>query len=427
MARKVYAITNGCPENQNDTALMQELLKRNGWRIAECLDEASLVLVNVCGLTNAAEEYSLDLIKRLQQQKPPPAELVVCGCLPKINSKRLRQVYNGVTFGSDEIDALCSYAGIENGPADISVNYLLPHKKEVFKAENKRPKNHKLRSILDPYAYIRKMTVPLNRFLEDKTSRMRPNDYYIKISTGCLNYCSYCAVKLSRGDVKSKSIEQIVSEFDSGLKKGHKEFALIGTDVGSYGRDIGVDLAHLLKELVSRKGEFIIKTRNLNPRFFIEMLPDLEASFKSKKIVHISSAAQSGSNRILSLMNRKYRIEDYQYAVRSVQKKFPHIHFRTQLMVGFPGETEEDFHKTLKLLDSIFFDSIELYKYSPRPGTKAASLDNRLPEAIIKKRYNKLYVRAMINMTKKRFLHNSGHWAQLFGHTGHHAKLSVNW
>jgi tRNA A37 methylthiotransferase MiaB len=192
------------------------------------------------------------------------------------------------------------------------------------------------------------------------------------------------------------------------LKKGFKEFALIGTDVGSYGRDISVDLAYLLKEIVSREGDYRIKLRNINPRFFIEMLPDLEESFKSRKIVHISSAAQSGSNRILKLMNRIYRIEDYQHAVRSVQKKFPHIHFRTQLMVGFPGETKEDFHETLMLLDSIYYDFIELYKYSPRPGTKAANLDNQLPEEIINRRHKKLYVKSLMNMIKKRFLHRRG-------------------
>jgi MiaB/RimO family radical SAM methylthiotransferase len=233
---------------------------------------------------------------------------------------------------------------------------------------------------------------------------MLPDDYYIKVSTGCLNSCTYCAVKISREEVKSRPIKSIIADFEKGLGKGAKDFALIGTDVGSYGREIGTDLSNLLKELLNKEGDYRIKIRNVNPRFFIEMLPSLEECFQSGKIVHIGSAAQSGSNKILKRMNRIYTIEDYKHAVRSVQTKFPDIHFRTQLMVGFPGETSEDFQKTLHLLDSIYYDFIELYKYSQRPGTLAATLDNQVSEHVIDKRHDELYVKALINMCKKRFL-----------------------
>jgi MiaB/RimO family radical SAM methylthiotransferase len=340
----------------------------------------------------------------LKERKNPSAKLVVCGCLPRINSNKLKQVYDGSTFGSDDMNGLCEALEIGNEDSDISAHQLLPRKEEVFEVRRNGTKPLELKSVFDPNAYIRRITFPYYRYLENKTNRMMPSDYYIKVSTGCLNYCAYCAVKLSRGDVRSRSVETIVSEFETGLKKGYKEFALIGTDLGSYGRDQGVDLATLLTELVSRKGDYKVKLRNINPRFLIEMLPNLEKCFESKKIVHMSSAAQSGSNRILALMKRYYKIEDYRSAIRTLQQKFPFVHFRTQLLVGFPGETNDDFLKSVELLDSLFFDFIELYKYSPRPNTEAAQLDDRVSEEIIKKRYNKLYVKALINMSKRRFL-----------------------
>jgi len=422
MTDKVYTITNGCLENQIDTASMEGLLKDNGWQEAETLYDASLILVNVCGLTKKSEDASINLIKYVKENSHPSSKLVVCGCLPKINNERLKQIYDGFTFGSDDNSGLCKIANIENACHDTSANYLMPRKKEIFEIKsngNGNGRRHsKFSSILDPNAYIKKMTYPYYRRLENKTLRMYPNDFYIKVSTGCLNSCSYCAVKISRGHIKSKPIEKIVTEFENGLRKGFREFGLIGTDLGSYGKDHGVNLATLLRELVSKRGNFNIKLRNVNPRFLIDMLPELKECFKSGKINHISSAAQSGSNRILSLMNREYRIEDYQHAISSVQKDFPFIQFRTQLMVGFPGETKDDFLKTVKLLNNILFDFIELYKYSPRPNTVAANFDEKLPEEVIDRRYNKLYKKALINIAKKRYFHSpgSGNKMKKYGH-----------
>ncbi len=406
MTDRVYAITNGCLENRIDTASMQELMITHGWEAASTVDEASHILVNVCGLTNRQEEKSLQLIEKLQTCKGPDAQVIVCGCLPKINQKKLRQVYAGPTFGSDDVEGLCRVTGINNGSGAAYANYLLPHKAETNGMGSSENGGARLGRFSDPYAYIKKLAKPYFRYLENSSHRMTEEDYYIKISTGCLNNCSFCAVKLSRGEVRSKSIANIATEFEQGLAMGYQEFALLGTDLGSYGRDMGVDLATLLNELVRFEADYTIKLRNVNPRFFMEMLPALADSFSSGKIVHLSSAAQSGSNKILRRMKRGYRIEDYRDTMRSMQEQYPHIHLRTQIMVGFPGETDADFERTLELLDTVFFNSIELYKYSPRPQTAAAALDERVPAHIIDKRYNRLYCKALVNMSKRRFWYN---------------------
>jgi tRNA A37 methylthiotransferase MiaB len=406
MTQRVFAITNGCLENRIDTASMQSLLVAHGWEAAGSVREASHVLVNVCGLTNRQEEKSLKLIKRLQARKDPKARLIVCGCLPRINPPGLSQVYAGPTFGSDDMEGLCRVVGINNGHAKGWANYLQPNRAEASGIRLTEIKGTGTGKFRDPCAYVKRLSRPYFRYLENRSHRMTEKDYYIKISTGCLNACSYCAVKLSRGEVRSKPVAAILAEFKKGLRLGYEEFALLGTDLGSYGRDLGINLATLLNELIKIDGGYKIKLRNVNPRFLKEMLPELDQSFASGKIVHLSSAAQSGSNRILRRMQRGYFTEEYQDTMGHVQRHFPHIHLRTQIMVGFPGETDADFTSTLDLLDAIFFNSIELYKYSQRPQTAAAKLEDLVPAHIIDKRYNRLYVKSLVNMSKRRFLFN---------------------
>jgi len=176
----------------------------------------------------------------------------------------------------------------------------------------------------------------------------RPYSFLIKIATGCSSACAYCAVRLSRGKVRSKPIHKVAEEFDEGLAKGYSEFALIGTDTGSYGRDQNITLAALLRELITRKGDYKIRLRNVQPKFLIEMMPELQEIFKTGKISYLGTANESGNNRILELMNRGYRIEDYKEAIHTINKKFPDMQLRTQLMAGFPSETDEEFEDTIR-------------------------------------------------------------------------------
>jgi tRNA A37 methylthiotransferase MiaB len=178
-----------------------------------------------------------------------------------------------------------------------------------------------------------------------------------------------------------------MKEFLEGIELGYKQFALIGTDTGSYGRDIQKDLVSLLREMISVKGQYWFKLRNVHPRTLIRMLPEFMDVFKSGKIVHMTTAVQHGNNRVLKLMKRGYKIEDFKYAINAVKDICPKLKIRSQLMVGFPGETDTQFNDTLNLLDEIRFDFIEVYKYSPRPNTKAAEMPNQVLNKIANKRH----------------------------------------
>ena len=201
-----------------------------------------------------------------------------------------------------------------------------------------------------------------------------------------MHKCAYCAVKISRGAVKSKPIEEIKAEFIQGLEKGYKEFSFIGTDLGSYGKDLQKDLLTLLKELVSLDGKFKIRLRNVHPQLIINNRAEFVDVTSTGKITHITSAIQHGNDRILGLMNRPYKIKDCKSAFNAIINSCPDLKIRSQLMVGFPGETETEFIDTLRLIDEINLAFVEVYPFSPRVGTLAAKMPNQVSQRTINRR-----------------------------------------
>lgn len=228
-----------------------------------------------------------------------------------------------------------------------------------------------------------------------------PSIFYIKISTGCLSGCTYCGVRKSRGAVKSKIIEDVLHEFQEGLQKGFKHFSLLGTDLGAYGKDLHHTLTDLLEEILKLEGHYKIGLRNVNPYHLKGMLNEL-LPIKSKRIWYMECAAESGSNRILELMKRNYSVEEYKDCIQAIGRVHPDIILRTQLMVGFPTETEQDFAETLHLLDHVALDYVEVYEYSECPGTLAITMRPKVPEQIKKQRFRKLFMKSLLNTTEMR-------------------------
>jgi len=395
-ASAVFVITNGCPENRIDSAKMTEFFRHNGWIIKDNFQEADLILFNACGLTGTAEDHSIRIINYIETHKKPSAELIVCGCLPKINNFRLQAIYRGITFGSDEWERLDELFPSDTKAKDIEANYLIP-RFQLDKREAADSAYDKKRSpTIGLLKWLKKHSLDsIERRLATAVNVYGPNSYPIKISTGCLNACAFCAVKLSRGQVRSKSIDSIAREFEKGLEKNYREFALIGSDLGSFGRDRGTDLVCLLRELLKREEDYHIRLRNIQPRNLIEMMPGLKKILETGKISYLSSAAESGNDRILRLMNRGYRIDQYKEAIRLLNREFPAIQLSTQLMVGFPTETEDEFRDTCRLLDELRYDYVEVYIFQPRPGTRAAEMEGQIEPRIKERRYLKLLVKSL--------------------------------
>lgn len=405
MKKNVLVITNGCPENRIDCAKIEQFLVQNEWIIAKRIRESNLIIFNACGLTEFQQEDSIRLIKKLKRKKETDSKLIVCGCLPMINKERIREIYDGDIFGGDDPQKLAHRLGIKNASNSINANYLIP-RTACSQSLIHRITNLTKSLIFYPIQSRRNG----NRYKQfgDSVNIVQPNTYYIKISTGCINSCSYCAVKLSRGAIKSKPIEQIKKEFHKGLELGYKQFALIGTDTGSYGHDNQTNLVNLLREITSVEGKFLLKLRNVHPRSLIKMLPGFLDVVKSGKLVHMTTATQHGNNHILQLMKRGYNIEDVKFAIKTLKNTCPNLKIRTQLMVGFPGETNLEFNDTLKLIDEIQFDFIEVYKYSPRAKTLAAKMPNQVTKRIANKRYNILSLKALKQLKSITTTYNYG-------------------
>ncbi len=371
-------LSMGCPETRIDAACMQEFLKNKDWSITDNASNADLILFYCCGITKQAEESSIALINQLKSRQNNGSRLIVCGCLPRINPDSIRLV-DDISVGSDDINALAALIDAAEPPG-FTVSNVLPPYYGVPRSVGWKIKD----TMSNPVQYfVNRQYRKYYRAIDLES----PNTHYIKVSTGCLSSCSYCGIRLSRGTLRSKPVEKVVEEFKAGLEQRYTKFGLIGTDVGCYGRDQKTDLAQLLSVLADLPGDFEIRIRNVHPRHLIEMLPDFIKACRSGKISFLGMAAQPGNNRILRLMRRRYRIEDYKHAVNALKKECPHIKIRNGVIVGFPGETESEFEDTLRLIDEVDCDFVETNMFSPRPGTMANSLPDALPPEVIEKRY----------------------------------------
>ncbi len=396
MGKKVCVMANGCPENRIDAARIEKFLKANGWKITKNYKHADSVIFIACGLTNDREEYSNYVINKISSNND--RTIFVMGCLPKIKEDLKGTSHNSIVLKDSDFEKIDGNNQFRVHFNNVHANHLIP-----------RPFlyrwywNHLITS-LDRYFLLELFTRLYVYRLSQKVNIADNNIYSIKISTGCLSNCAYCGIKIARGRVKSKPVEHVVREFEEGLKKGYRKFALLGTDIGAYGRDNGTILVTLLEEMVKRKGEYTIMLRNFNPRFLIEMFPSLYTIFETGRISFLSSAVQSGNNRILTRMKRGYTIENYKHIIKTIKKDFPDIILWTQVMVGFPGETQEEYEDTLNLLDELPLDFVEIYPFQSRPRTEAAQMEDQINEKEIMRRYYKIYRKLIV---KKMFSNNN--------------------
>lgn len=376
MRKNAYVLCTGCPESRIDSARVQIFLKENGWNIIDDLKKADLILFRACGLKEDSAQESLQIIRRIEAEKKADAQLIVWGCLPKIDPEALRTEYYGVIFGEKEVGVLNKILEAKKPIEKVVANYLIPP------LQPNRP---------GLCGCLRK----LGLWTEKRFSVARNMSvFHIKVSTGCLGSCSFCAIRKSRGVVRSKRIDCVLSEFRDGLNKGFRYFGLLATDLGAYGRDLGCNLVDLLVEMTKEKRDYKIGLRNVNPFYLNEMFEKLRPTFSSGKIWFLSSAVESGSNRILELMRRKYKVQDFMRCIQILNNENPDILLRTQFMVGFPTETEEDFQKSLHLLDELKFDWVEVYKFSPRKGTPAAKMKGQVSEKTKEARFRRLFLKA---------------------------------
>ena len=405
---RVFVFTNGCPESRMETAMICRYLDRHpDYRLVTDCAEADLIIFLGCSVTQDKEDLSLQIAKALNLSKRPDAEILVAGCIAKIRP----ELENKDPKHRAILEELQRIARFEN-TSDLVTNIppvefwkgseaiLGPEVARAFVCDYVR-QIHKDSKPLIPWELSSAaiwLITRYRRLIDRELNFDSSKTFCIKVSTGCKGNCSYCSIKLARGDVISKPIPDIVEEFRRGRDQGYRDFALLGTDLGDYGKDRGDDLMKLLESLVRQNGDFILRLRNINPRCLIPSATRLGELLQSGKINYILSPVQSGSDHILGLMGRGYRVGDYMEAVRTLRKAYPRLFLKTQIIVGFPGETEDDFEKTRTLLKSSLFDYVDVYAFTPRPMTRAADLPDRVPDPVIMKRYRALAMRTFFQL-----------------------------
>lgn len=346
MNKKVAFYTLGCKVNQYETNMMTNLFKEAGYDIVEYTDVADVYIINTCTVTNMSERKSRQILRRAKEINPNSI-LCVVGCYVQVAKEELENL--------PEIDILLGTNDRKN-----IVKYVEEYQ------------NTRLEAVED--------IMKKQEYLEwGGTAYSAHERAEIKIQDGCDRFCTYCIIPYARGPVRSRKLEDIYNEILKLAQNGVKEIVITGIHISSYGKDLknGTTLIDVLEKVNSIEGIERIRLGSLEPLIiteeFVERLKKLD-----KICNHFHLSLQSGCNATLARMNRRYSTEDFKNIVTLLRKNIKEVALTTDVIVGFPGETEEEFSETVKFLEDVKFSKMHIFKYSPRRGTKAINFPNQV-------------------------------------------------
>ena len=381
--QKYYKIvTFGCQMNVHESEKIAGTLESLGYRETNDEKNADVVVFNTCCVREAAEQKALGNIGAMKPIKKVKKDLIVavCGCMMQ-EQKKAEEVYKKFPFVNIIFGTHNSYKFREY------LLEVLQNKKRVFKIEeddNKLPE-------------------------EVESFRTSGHNAWVNIMYGCNNFCTYCIVPYVRGREKSRPMEDIVLECKKLVEAGYKEITLLGQNVNSYGNTFKNgknNFAELLKAVDAIEGNFILKFLTSHPKDLSEEVVKVIA--ESKHISHmIHLPVQCGSDRILKLMNRNYTVEHYLNTIDMIKRYIPDVNLSTDIIVGFPGETEEDFNQTIELMQKVEYNTAFCFIYSKRSGTPAEKMEGQIPLTTKRARVNKL-LNLQREIEKKKFQQYNG-------------------
>ncbi|MBI3032891.1 tRNA (N(6)-L-threonylcarbamoyladenosine(37)-C(2))-methylthiotransferase [Candidatus Woesearchaeota archaeon] len=357
--KKVFFYTQGCANNQTDSETMAGILKEDGYDIVNAPESADCLVINSCTVKNATETEFFRTLNKL-----PKKPTVVAGCIAQTDQEKLKGFS---LIGTTNIHHI----------TDVVEETLEGNQVIFTKREN---------------------SIRLNL----PKIRKNPVIEIIPINRGCLGHCTFCKTKAARFNLQSFEKQAILQQAQQAIKEGVKEIWLTSQDTAVYGQDLETreeennsnnknkELPELLKALCNLEGTFMVKLGMGNPDHYLKMIPNLIEAFKHKKMfkfLHIP--LQAGNNEVLANMERNYTTEEYKYIITEFKKAIPQIHIMTDIICGFPGETDEQFEDTLKIIEETKPDSVNISRYSARPKTVAATW-KQLPTHVIADRSRKL-------------------------------------
>ncbi len=369
---KVFIETYGCSANVNDSEIMAGLLDNGGHQIVAAVEDADTVIVNTCTVKGPTEEKIRTRIRQLQENSSHK-RLIVAGCMAEAQTESVRKL----------------------APAAAIMG------------------THRINEIVDVVEGRKNIAVGNGNGL-DKASLPKLNFNntvsIIQINDGCMGACSFCITKLARGNTFSYPIGTIRNSVEETVKSGCKEVWLTSQDTGTYGLDRRADLSQLLQNICTVDGDFFVRVGMMNPTLASYLLQPLIDAYKHEKVFKfLHLPLQSGSNRVLAAMRRGYSAETFKKIVGEFRKQLPQITISTDIICGFPTETEDDFNETLAVVEETKPDIVNISRFWPRLGTAAAGLE-RLPDEIVMGRSRKLHI-----LARKIALGNNQKWAGWIG------------
>lgn len=402
---KVAFVTLGCKTNQYETDALMDLFYNHRYEIVDFDEYADVYIVNTCTVTNVGDQKSRQMIRRAKKNNPD-AIVVVIGCYAQISPEEVSAIQDvDIVIGTD-------------ARGDI-IKYIDDYQEGLTEK---------------PYVIVKDI-MKIKQFEELTLKHIKEHTRaFIKIQEGCNQFCSYCIIPYARGQVRSRSLENIVNEISELTLQGYKEFVLTGIHIGSYGLDLeNIALIDLLESIHKIEGVKRIRLGSIEPRLitstFINRLEPL-----NKVCDHFHLSMQSGSDPVLKRMNRKYNTTEYEKAVTALRQIYKNPSITTDIIVGFPGETDEEFKETLNFVERIHFSEIHVFKFSKREGTPAAKMAEQIHGDVKKKRSEALIALGLTleNEYRHHYIGKSlevlfeeykvGNW---IGHTTNYIKVAV--
>lgn len=357
---KINFISLGCPRNLVDSEVMLGILLRAGYEVAPSLEEADYIVINTCGFLEASRQESKDTVEDVLSQRKKSAKLIVTGCMVQTHSDELKKSFPAIDYflGSGDVEGILTAVESTQQGEIIST----------------------ARSYLEAGEVPRQLSTP-------------KHFAYLKIAEGCRKRCSYCIIPTIKGPLKSKKKEQILKEFNLLLNQGVQEIILIAQDLGDYGKDMGFKksegLLDLLKSMLEVNKKFWLRLLYLYPDEISDQLIELIKT-DARICPYLDMPIQHINNQMLKSMRRATSKEDIIHVITKLRQEVPDIVIRTSLIVGFPGETEEQFEELAQFIQDYPLDNIGIFKFSREPGSHAYDLPDQIPEEVKTKRYHKL-------------------------------------
>jgi len=357
---KIYFISLGCPRNLVDTEVMLGILLKAGYEPTEELSQSDYIVINTCGFLQSSREESLDAIDDALEGRKNEAKVIVTGCMVQTHSDEIKDEFPNVDYflGSGDVEGILKAVQSEEQGSEIT----------------------SARSYLESGEVPRQLATP-------------PHYAYLKIAEGCRKRCSYCIIPDIKGPLKSKTVGRILKEFQALLDQGVKEIILIAQDLGDWGRDLGFrgveGLNHLLKEILKIPGDYWLRLLYLYPDEITDELIQVMKS-DSRICPYLDIPIQHVNDDVLKSMRRSTNRDQIIQTITTLRREIPEITIRTSLIVGFPGETEEQFEELAKFLKEYPLDNVGIFQYSLEEKSHSATLPAHLSSEIKEARYHRL-------------------------------------